>query len=114
MVREHAPRLIGQILRGQFRMTEPLLELLLMPLAIHVGVLGITLFVPFLPTQLVAALGLSVVGAHVGAALMVGRAELGDVLALLRAPLYVAWKAKLLPAIFQAASTDQEWVRTAR
>ena len=114
MVREHAPRLVGQILRGQFRLTEPLLELLLMPLAIHVGVLGITLFVPFLPTQLLAALGLTVVGAHVGAALIVGRAQMGDVLALLRAPLYVAWKARLLPAIFQAASVDQEWVRTAR
>lgn len=114
MVREHAPRLIGEILRGRVALTEPLLELLLMPLAMHVGVLGVTLFVPFLPTQLLAALGLSVVGAHVGAALLVGRAEAGDVLALARAPLYIAWKMRLLPKIADAARVDQEWVRTAR
>lgn len=114
MVREHAPRLLGDIVRGRVRMAEPLLELLLMPLAMHVGVLGVTLFVPFLPTQLAAAFGLSVVGAHVGAALLVGRAEAGDLLALLRAPMYVAWKLKLLPKIADAARTDQEWVRTAR
>lgn len=114
MIREHAPKLLREVLRGRVALTEPLLELLLLPLAMHVAGLGVVLLVPFPPTQLYAAAGLSLVVAHVLAALVVGKADAGDVRALARAPLYVLWKAKLLPKIAEAASEEQEWVRTAR
>ncbi len=114
MIREHAPKLLGEVLRGRLSLTEPLLELLLLPLAMQVGGLTVLLFVPFPPSQLYALAGLGVIGAHVLAALAVGGATRGDVKALARAPLYVLWKAKLLPSIARAAKEDQEWVRTAR
>lgn len=114
MMREKAPGLIAEIAKGRLKLTEPLLELMLLPLATHVGLLGVTLLVPFPPTQIAAAVGLGSVGAHVLAALKVGGADREDLKALAGAPLYIAWKAKLLPKILGAAKEEQEWVRTER
>ncbi|MBX3247199.1 MAG: glycosyltransferase [Myxococcales bacterium] len=114
MLREHAPPLAKEVLAGDLRLAEPLLELLLLPLATHVGLLGALALVPFPPTQLYAATALGVVGAHVATAMKVGGAGRTELAALARAPLYVLWKARVLPKILQAASRDQAWVRTAR
>ncbi|MBX3272386.1 MAG: glycosyltransferase [Sandaracinaceae bacterium] len=114
MIREQAPGLAAEVLRGRLDLLEPLGELLLLPLATHVGLLGATLLVPFPPTQLYALAGLGVVGAHVATALKVGgagRAELG---ALAEVPLYVAKKAVMLPSLLRASGAEQAWVRTAR
>ena len=114
MIREKGPALLGQIACGHLRLAEPLLELALLPLATHVGLLGVTLLVPYPPTQALALAGLGVVAAHVGIALLVGGADRADLAALASAPLYVAWKARLLPRILGAARREQEWVRTER
>jgi len=114
MMREKAPGLIAEIAKGRLALAEPLLELMLLPLATHVGLLGVTLAVPYPPTQIAAALGLGAVGAHVLTALALGGADREDLKALAGAPLYIAWKAKLLPKILGAAKTEQEWVRTER
>jgi cellulose synthase/poly-beta-1,6-N-acetylglucosamine synthase-like glycosyltransferase len=114
MLREHAPPLMKQVLGGKPEMLEPLLELLLLPLGTHVSLLGATLAVPFAPTQLYAAGALGVVGAHVAIAMKVGGATSTELKALGRVPAYVLWKAKMLPKVLQAASREQEWVRTAR
>ncbi len=114
MLREHALPLAREIAGGDPRLIEPLLELLLLPLASHVGALGVTLAIPFGPTRIYAALGLGVVAAHVAAALVVGGGTREDIKALARAPGYIAWKASKLPGILQAARAEQEWVRTER
>lgn len=114
MLKDHAPALAAEVAKGNLSMTEPLLDLLLLPLATHVGLLGATLAIPAPLSQLYAGAGLSVVAAHVAAALKVGGAEAGDIKAVLRAPLYIAWKAKLIPQILQNAQEETEWVRTAR
>ncbi|MEM9187970.1 MAG: glycosyltransferase family 2 protein [Myxococcota bacterium] len=114
MIREHVPQLLHEVVRGKPRLTEPLLELLLLPLGFHVGSLGVLLMIPFPPTQLYAAGALGVVAAHVATALRVGKASREDLVALGKAPFYVAWKLRLLPQIFRASQRDQEWVRTER
>ena len=114
MIREKVPELLGDLAHGRFHLGEPLLDLLLLPLGSHVGALGVQVLVPFAPTQIAAALGLGVVGAHVLVALALGGADRDDLKALARAPLYVLWKAKLLPRVWSAATEDQEWVRTER
>ncbi|MEM9069264.1 MAG: glycosyltransferase family 2 protein [Myxococcota bacterium] len=114
MMIDHVPGLVASVLQGEWRLFEPVLDLTLLPLAMHVGALGLVLVIPFPPTQVIAALGLATVAAHVGAALWVGKAGAGELRALLTAPLYVAWKAGLLRKIVEAAAPDQEWVRTAR
>lgn len=114
MLREHALPLAREVAGGDPRLIEPLLDLLLLPLATHVGALGMTLAIPYTPTRIYAALGLGVVVAHVAAALAVGGGTREDIKALARAPRYIAWKASKLPRIFQAARVEQEWVRTER
>src|SRR5690606_31596853 len=108
MIREHVPALLGEVRAGELRMLEPLGELLLLPLATHVGTLACVLVIPFAPTQLYAA------GALGLAALWVGGGTAQDLGALARAPLYVVEKAMQLPALLRAARKDQPWVRTAR
>lgn len=114
MIREQVPGLVLDVLSGRLRSIEPAAELLLLPLAYHVGALVVTLMVPFPPTQLYALTGLGVVAGHIGAALMVGGGTREDLKALIGAPGYVLWKAGLLRTIFGASRKDQDWVRTAR
>ncbi|MCB9612399.1 MAG: glycosyltransferase [Sandaracinus sp.] len=114
MIREHAPALLREVVGGRPELVEPLLELLLLPLGSHVALLGATMAVPFAPTQLYAAASLGMVGAHVATAMKVGGAGRTELGALARVPAYLLWKAKVLPKVLQAASREQEWVRTAR
>ncbi|MCA9576276.1 MAG: glycosyltransferase family 2 protein [Polyangiales bacterium] len=114
VLRELAPSLLGDVLRGRGRCVEPLGELLLLPLATHVGVLLVVLALPFPPTQLYAASALALVGAHVLASLFTSGASRDDWSALAKAPLYVVRKVALAPAILRASRAEQEWVRTER
>lgn len=114
MIREHVPTLLLDVLSGRGKMLEPLGELLLLPLATHVGILTVVLVVPFPPTQLYAASALALVAAHVAASIYVGGGGRAELAAIAKAPMYVLQKAKLLPSILRASRATQAWVRTAR
>ncbi|MGF1469605.1 MAG: glycosyltransferase family 2 protein [Sandaracinaceae bacterium] len=114
MIREHAPALVGEVARGRLRLLEPLGELLLLPLATHVGLLGVTLVIPYPPTQAYAAASLGLVGAHVLAAIKAGGGTAEDLSALARVPWYVVEKARMLPRLLAASKRGQAWIRTAR
>jgi hypothetical protein len=109
------PRLAVDVLRGRGRLVEPLLDLLLAPLAWHVLVLCVALGLAqgTLATSLACA-GLAAVVAHVGLALAVGRATATDLAVLCLAPFYVAWKVVNAPRILAAARPSAAWVRTRR
>jgi cellulose synthase/poly-beta-1,6-N-acetylglucosamine synthase-like glycosyltransferase len=114
MIREQTPGLALDVLKGRFRLLEPLLELLLLPLAFHVFLLLCLLAVPFPAGRVFALIGLSGVGLHVAAALVVGRAGWRDVLVLFAAPFYIIWKLTLGRHIFKSASAKAAWERTDR
>lgn len=114
MLREAAPGLVGEVLRGRVKLFEPLLELLLLPLSWHVLLLGLAACVPWAPGQWIACCGLAVLALHVVAAVFVGRAGWAGLGALASAPVYVAWKLALAPAIARASRKDTTWVRTER
>ncbi|MGE3635223.1 MAG: glycosyltransferase family 2 protein [Sandaracinaceae bacterium] len=114
MIREHAPPLLAELVAGRMELAEPLGELLLLPLATHVGLLGVTALIPFAPTQLYALASLGVVGAHVLAAMRAAGAGPEDYRALARAPGYVLQKVGRLPGIVTASRREHSWVRTAR
>lgn len=114
MMREHIPGLLQQILQGHWRVLEPLLELLLLPLALHVLLLLPLLLLPFGLTQAYALLALGVVIFHVLVGIWVGGGTVQDVAALASAPFYILWKLTLLPRLFKTASKKAEWVRTER
>jgi cellulose synthase/poly-beta-1,6-N-acetylglucosamine synthase-like glycosyltransferase len=114
MVVDWTPELTRRVLRGEWRLTEPLLELLLLPLAYHVLLLLAALVPPFGPTRAYALAGLLLVVVHVMVAIRVGRGGWRDLLALATAPLYILWKLTILRAIGRASRADAAWVRTDR
>ncbi len=114
MIREQAPAIAGAVVRGEPALIEPLLELSLLPLGTHVGLLGVTALVPFLPGQIAALAGLGVVAMHVAVAAMTTGASEREIGALREVPRYVVEKAGMLPTVLSSARREQEWVRTAR
>ena len=114
MIRERAPALLADLAAGRFRMAEPLLELLLLPLVFHTALLAAALALPCTAARWYAGAALSVVGAHVLAAIAVGGGTVADFAVLAFAPVYLVWKLTLARAIGKAARKETGWVRTAR
>ena len=114
MIADHAPKLAGEVLRGRLRLFEPLLELLLLPLAFHVVLLLVLWLLPTSVGNSYALLALALVAVHVLAAVKVGGGSLSDLKALAVAPFYVAWKLLLLPKIVLTARSSADWSRTER
>lgn len=114
MIREFVPQLTAAVAAGKTKLLEPLLELLLLPLAWHVSLLLLALLWPWGPARGYALLGLAVVGLHLVATLWVGRCGWDDVRALLAAPFYLLWKLALLPRTLRASGRGAAWQRTER
>ncbi len=114
IMREHIPALYQAAATGQRCFIEPLLDLLLLPLAIHVFLLLVLILIPFLPTQLYALTALGIVFGHVLVALWIGQGTREDYLVLLSAPFYIIWKLTILPLILKTATKDATWNRTDR
>lgn len=113
MLAEHAPRLLADVLRGRLRMLEPLLDLLLLPLAFHVALVCVALVGAGIPRAYgVAALAL--VGGHVLAAVLVRGGGSRELLTLAAAPFYVIWKLAMIPRILASSRRGTAWVRTER
>ena len=111
---QNLPRLLAGLAAGKLRLIEPTLELLLMPLAFHVTLLGLIALMPFDIARLYALFGLALVAVHVGAGILVGGGDWRDFGALLCAPFYVAWKLAALPRTLQSARAVAPWIRTDR
>lgn len=114
MIREMAPRLAREAVAGKRRLFEPLLELLLLPLAFHTVLLAAALILPVPWARAYACAGFAVVTLHVGAGIVVGGGGWRDLAALAAAPFFIIWKMALAPAIVVAARAEAAWVRTAR
>jgi cellulose synthase/poly-beta-1,6-N-acetylglucosamine synthase-like glycosyltransferase len=114
MIADHAARLAAEIVGGNLKLIEPLLDLLLPPLSFQVILLLITLMLPFAAARLYALTALAVIVAHVAAAIVVGGGNVEDLVSLAAAPFYVAWKLTISPIIFRSASHSASWIRTER
>jgi hypothetical protein len=112
MIGQSAPKLLGDVLRGRWLCLEPLMELLLLPLAFHVVLLVVASMSPWMLPRVVGLAGLAAVLVHLAAAIVVGEGGWADVAALGMAPLYILWKVLLIPKLLRSARTEQAWVRT--
>lgn len=113
MLLDHGPGLAANVLRGRWRLAEPLLELLCLPLAFHVLLLGLLAAMPVAPIRVFAVAALAVVAAHILCAiLLAGRPR--DLLVLATAPAYIAWKLTTLPMLLRTSRRSADWVRTQR
>ena len=114
MVMDQVPRLASDVLKGQFRQLEPLLELLLMPLTFHILLLLFLLILGKGWLMGYALIALVLVVLHVVLAMVAGKASLADWKALLTAPFYMLWKVVNLSKIVNAAKKSTGWKRTSR
>jgi cellulose synthase/poly-beta-1,6-N-acetylglucosamine synthase-like glycosyltransferase len=114
MMRRWAPTLAADLLRGQVRQIEPLLDLLAAPIATEVFLLLVALCLPVAWLRLYALGGLLVLLVHVAIAATCGSGFWGAVRVLTTAPAYIFWKLWLLPETWRTARTDSAWVRTER
>jgi cellulose synthase/poly-beta-1,6-N-acetylglucosamine synthase-like glycosyltransferase len=108
------PTLVREISRGNVRLVEPLLDLLLLPVGFQVLILLVALAIPFGPGRWWALVSLSIICAHVSTAIIIGGGGVSELIALLAAPCYVAWKLAELPNILHSARRDMQWIRTER
>jgi hypothetical protein len=114
MLREHGVKLGGEILKGRIRLLEPLMDLLLLPLAFHVLLLLLVMITPLPAVRIYATTALFLVLVHLCAAIAIGGGNLRDFGALLSAPLYMAWKIRVLPQLIYNSRKSSAWVRTER
>jgi cellulose synthase/poly-beta-1,6-N-acetylglucosamine synthase-like glycosyltransferase len=114
LLASQGPALAAGVLRGQWRLLDPLLDLLLWPLAWQVSLLLLALALGAAPVQIAAGAGLAVVALHVVVALWLMPARREHLRALLGAPAYVIWKLCLAATTWRAAGRHATWVRSAR
>ena len=108
------PGLFGDVVRGRMTSLEPLLDLLLLPLAFHVMLLVVASTAHARLVGAVGLTGLAIVFLHLGVTIVVRSGGLRDVVTLAGAPFYIAWKILLIPTLVRHARAKQEWVRTDR
>jgi cellulose synthase/poly-beta-1,6-N-acetylglucosamine synthase-like glycosyltransferase len=106
--------LLKLIAKGNFRLLEPCLDLLLLPLAFHVLLLMVIVPASSVWVRDFAAAGILVALLHLTVAAFAVGNGWRDLGALAAAPLYVCWKLLLIPRLWQSARKNAEWVRTER
>jgi cellulose synthase/poly-beta-1,6-N-acetylglucosamine synthase-like glycosyltransferase len=114
MLFDKGPGLSLDVLHGRLRCFEPLLELLLLPLAFHVVLLVVAVLSPQPIVREIAAAGILVVLFHLGVTIVVGKGGWRDLATLASAPFYILWKLLLIPSLLRNASSKHAWVRTTR
>jgi cellulose synthase/poly-beta-1,6-N-acetylglucosamine synthase-like glycosyltransferase len=114
MLREKGPGLLADVMGGKLTSFEPLLELLLLPLAFHVLLLVVAVTSPWPVVRELALAGFAVVLLHLIVAIRMGSNAGADLAALVTAPFYILWKILLIPSLLRSAKTEQAWVRTDR
>lgn len=108
------PALAARVLAGQWRLADPLRDLLLWPRAGHVSLLLLAAALGATPVQWAAGAGLADVALHVLTALCLMPARREHLRALLGAPAYMAWKLCLASTAWRAAGRHAAWVRSDR
>jgi cellulose synthase/poly-beta-1,6-N-acetylglucosamine synthase-like glycosyltransferase len=109
-----APKLLRGVLSGRLIFVEPLLELLLLPLAFHVTLLAIASTAPLAAIRYAGLAGIAIVLLHLAVAIRVGGGNWRDVGTLAMAPFYVLWKLRMVPSLLRNARSSHAWVRTRR
>jgi cellulose synthase/poly-beta-1,6-N-acetylglucosamine synthase-like glycosyltransferase len=114
VAREWLPELARQIRRGKFAAAEPMLELLTLPLAYLAMVSLVLCALPYGFFRWYGAAVLAILLTHVISAITLGDECLKNLMSLVAAPFYVAWKVTTLLAVVRSSSRKTEWIRTQR
>jgi cellulose synthase/poly-beta-1,6-N-acetylglucosamine synthase-like glycosyltransferase len=112
---DQAPALVrDSTAGGRPALLEPLLDLLLPPLAYHLVCLLALTLIGGGAAFIYAVLGVMLVAIHVLQAMVIGAASAREWRALLMVPVYVGWKLLGIGGVIKAASRSTPWRRTPR
>ena len=114
VMKHWAPRLLADVAIGRVRLTEPLLDLMALPISTEVAVLLVAACLPVAWLRLYVLGAFAVLFLHLTAAAVSGPGLWETVKVLSNAPGYVLWKLWILPEIWRASRTNAAWVRTER
>ena len=106
--------LMSKILKGRFRLFEPLCDLTGLPLAFGVFALVVAACLPLAWLRWYASASFVVVLAHVLTAAWAGPDFLKTLQLLALAPFYVLRKLWMIPGVLRGSSAKAAWVRTER
>lgn len=112
-IKTQVPLLFAEALRGRASLIEPLLDLLLLPLALHALLILCLFFLSPPALQGYAIFAAGAIAIYCLVALYIRREGWRDWAALCLGPLYILWKISLIPHIIQTLKTSL-WVRTDR
>jgi cellulose synthase/poly-beta-1,6-N-acetylglucosamine synthase-like glycosyltransferase len=111
---DYLPSLLTRVLKGQARLIEPLLELLLLPLSHYVLALLVISLVPHAGLRVYAAIAFILLGINIGLSSLTAGLSAKAFLAFLALPRYLLWKFMSLPALIANSSRNASWTRTQR
>jgi cellulose synthase/poly-beta-1,6-N-acetylglucosamine synthase-like glycosyltransferase len=106
--------LAKEVFRGRFRLLEPLLDLLTLPLAFQSACLVMLLASGLRNLQYLGLFGIAVLLLHVVASAFAGKYPLSALRTLAIVPFYILWKIAISPSILANARPNAHWVRTPR
>lgn len=114
MVREWSVALLASSMRGQPHVLEPLAELWLLPLGLHVALLALAALGMHPVGLLATGTGVVAVTLYLLAIALRTPVSRGELAALMLAPAYVLWKLTLLPLTLAKSRRNASWVRAER
>jgi len=106
--------LAGKILRGNFRLIEPLLDLTGLPMAYGVLALLLAACIPLAWVRWYAAVSLGIVFFHVFETARAGPDFLRTLQLLALTPIYILRKLWMIPGVLRGSNAKAAWVRTER
>jgi cellulose synthase/poly-beta-1,6-N-acetylglucosamine synthase-like glycosyltransferase len=114
MAREWIPELVRDLARMRWRSSEPLADLMTLPLGYQALALTALLVVSPGPMKWLAIAQFGIIGLHVVVAASFGERFPWSLGVLGGVPFYVAWKLTLLTKIVRSSQPGAQWVRTRR
>ena len=114
LMKQWAPRLIADVLRGRIRLMEPLLDLLSLPMSSAATLLLVAACLPVGWIRLYVLGAFTVLLFHVAVAAVSGPGLWGTMRALSTVPGYIFWKIWIFPEIWRSSRANAAWVRTER
>lgn len=106
--------LLRGIFRGKFALTEPLIDLLGLPLALEVFSLLVLLLYPSQSTRYYVMAAFSIILLHLAVVIQASPDRRESVRILLLSPIYLFWRVTKVSSVIRASSKGAAWVRTTR
>ena len=114
VMKQWAPKLLVDVLKGRVRLMEPLLDLMALPISLEVTVLLVAACLPVAWLRLYVLGAFAVLLLHLTVAAVSGPGLWETVKVLSNAPGYVLWKLWIFPEIWRTSRANAAWVRTER